>query len=260
MISPREQGFNQEIQPPFPQGSGPLGYIQPPFPQGIGPQGYIPPPFLQGVGPQGYVPPPFQQSIGPQGYVQQPQPGFSQPVQQAQQEMPQFAFGQMLQPQQDFSGQGAQFAPGYDLYQQSGGAQPDVPRTRRGPKNYARSDERIRELICERLIQELSIDVSDVSVEVQSGQVSLAGTVPDRQMKHAIEDVVDRCWGVQDIENNIRVQSAQEPGNTERGFAAQQGRTVTQAGGGFAGSSAVSGSAKAGGRESTGRGKTAAEL
>jgi osmotically-inducible protein OsmY len=40
---------------------------------------------------------------------------------------------------------------------------------------------------------------------VKDGKVSLEA-VPERWMKHAIEDVADHCSGVQDIENNIRVQ------------------------------------------------------
>ncbi len=84
-----------------------------------------------------------------------------------------------------------------------------------GPKGYRLSDERIREEICERLSQpfgeiegdELSsmLDASDVTVSVAGGLVTLEGTVPERRMKHYIEDLVDACPGVQDIENRIRV-------------------------------------------------------
>jgi osmotically-inducible protein OsmY len=35
--------------------------------------------------------------------------------------------------------------------------------------------------------------------------VVLEGTVPERRMKHAIEDLADACPGIQDIENRIRV-------------------------------------------------------
>ena len=49
------------------------------------------------------------------------------------------------------------------------------------------------------------IDSSDVTVEVAGGKVVLEGTVPERRMKHAIEDLTDACPGVQDIENRIRV-------------------------------------------------------
>jgi len=49
------------------------------------------------------------------------------------------------------------------------------------------------------------IDSSEVSVEVRSGIVVLEGAVPDRRMKHAIEDVADACLGGKVIENSIRV-------------------------------------------------------
>lgn len=74
-----------------------------------------------------------------------------------------------------------------------------------GPKGYQRSDERLREDISERLMQARFIDSSDVTVEVSGAKVVLDGTVPERRMKHAIEDLVDACPGVQDIDNRIRV-------------------------------------------------------
>lgn len=74
-----------------------------------------------------------------------------------------------------------------------------------GPKGYQRSDERLREDISERLLQAEHIDSSDVTVEVTGGKVRLEGTVPERRMKHAIEDLVDACPGVQDIENRLKV-------------------------------------------------------
>ncbi|MBS1189723.1 MAG: hypothetical protein H6R10_1515 [Rhodocyclaceae bacterium] len=95
----------------------------------------------------------------------------------------------------------------YGAYQT--GSQPEGGRNR-GPKGYQRSDERIRELICEILVQRSYIDASDVSVEVNLGRVILEGTVPQRRMKHEIEDVADSCWGVKDVENRIRVRSGQQ--------------------------------------------------
>lgn len=76
---------------------------------------------------------------------------------------------------------------------------------RRGPKGYQRSDERLREDISERLMRAMHIDSSDVSITVTDGKVILEGTVADRAMKHAIEDLADACPGVQDVENRIRV-------------------------------------------------------
>lgn len=77
-----------------------------------------------------------------------------------------------------------------------------------GPKGYQRTDERIREEICDELMQTDHIDSSEVTVDVAAAKVTLDGTVPERWMKHAIEDLADACPGVQDVENRIRIKSA----------------------------------------------------
>jgi hypothetical protein len=83
---------------------------------------------------------------------------------------------------------------------------PDLRRTfRRGPKGYQRSDERIREDISDRLMQSVYIDSSEVTVSVANGVVTLDGTVPERRMKHAIEDLAESAAGVENIDNRIRV-------------------------------------------------------
>lgn len=189
----------------------------------------------------GYAQPLPQQGSAQLEQFQQPLQRFSQGISQDQQWMAQQGYPQQ-QPQQDFGGQAGQLASSDQTYQQSQPrkAQAEVLRARRGPKNYTRSDERINELICEGVIQDLSIDVSDVSIEVEDGRVTLNGTVPHRQMKHAIEDVVDQCWGVQEIENKLRVQSCQESGNFAQRNPDQEGRTISQSGGGFTNSSGAS--------------------
>lgn len=112
---------------------------------------------------------------------------------------------------------------GYRSYRQAGGY---GGQQGRGPKGYQRSDERIREEICERLTRDDFIDASEVTVEVKERKVILSGTVPERNMKHAIEDIADHCSGVQDVENQIRVahggdtQSAQQPGSSTTGSSA----------------------------------------
>ncbi len=73
------------------------------------------------------------------------------------------------------------------------------------PKGYTRSDERIHEDVCERLSHS-GLDVSEVSVNVAEGKVTLEGTVKNRRVKHAIEDCADDCAGVVDIDNRITVQ------------------------------------------------------
>jgi osmotically-inducible protein OsmY len=49
------------------------------------------------------------------------------------------------------------------------------------------------------------IDSSEVTVELTGGKVVLAGTIPHRGMKRAIEDMAEACLGVAEVENRIRV-------------------------------------------------------
>jgi osmotically-inducible protein OsmY len=82
----------------------------------------------------------------------------------------------------------------------------------RGPKGYARSDERLREMICERLTDDPRIDASDIDLEVANQTVKLTGSVPDRRTKYEVEDLVEHC-GAKDIDNQLRVQSSARRGS-----------------------------------------------
>lgn len=94
----------------------------------------------------------------------------------------------------------------------------------RSPKGYTRSDERIREDICERLMQDPQLDVGDVSVDVENGTVNLSGQVQQRWMKHRIEDVADGCGGVKDVRNQINVAGRQKPDSGEAGETVTRNR------------------------------------
>ena len=107
-----------------------------------------------------------------------------------------------------------------------------------GPKGYQRSDERLKEDISERLMESHYIDCSDVSVDVRGAKVVLEGTVPSRHMKHAIEDLVDACPGVQDIDNRVRVGGAMSQSQSSGG---SQSNLQTGGAGGTALSGSVSG-------------------
>lgn len=74
------------------------------------------------------------------------------------------------------------------------------------PRGYTRTDERIRDQICERLTFTSGVDVGEVSVDVDKGKVTLSGTVHQRSQKYAIEDIADNTFGVTEVENNIRVE------------------------------------------------------
>jgi hypothetical protein len=76
----------------------------------------------------------------------------------------------------------------------------------RGPKGYTRSDDRIREDVCDRLSADDELDASDITVTVNAGEVTLEGTVPDRRSKHRAEDLSDSVAGVTDVHNRLRAQ------------------------------------------------------
>jgi hypothetical protein len=75
------------------------------------------------------------------------------------------------------------------------------------PKGYTRSDDRIREDVCERLTLHDAIDASRIEVGVAEGVVTLGGDVPERYMKHLAEDAVVDTIGVRDVENALRVRA-----------------------------------------------------
>ena len=75
----------------------------------------------------------------------------------------------------------------------------------RGPRGYQRSDERIREEICERLTRHGRIDASDIDIRVANAEVTLEGSVDDRESKRLAEDVAESVFGVKDVNNQIKV-------------------------------------------------------
>ena len=97
---------------------------------------------------------------------------------------------------------------GDEHWPQSSWAQQGNRAQKRGPKGYKRSDERIREDLCERLMHSDFIDSSEVTIEVTGGKVVMDGTVPHRRMKHAIEDMAEATLGVTEVENKVRVEQA----------------------------------------------------
>lgn len=75
----------------------------------------------------------------------------------------------------------------------------------RGPKGYQRSDDRIREEICDCMTDDVILDASEIEVVVKQGEVMLTGSVTDREQKRRAEDVAERIGGVRDVTNQLRV-------------------------------------------------------
>jgi osmotically-inducible protein OsmY len=80
----------------------------------------------------------------------------------------------------------------------------------KGPRNYQRSDDRIREDVCDRLADDDMLDASDIEVNVNGSEVVLSGTVLSREAKRHAEDLVESVSGVRHVENRIRVGRADE--------------------------------------------------
>lgn len=76
----------------------------------------------------------------------------------------------------------------------------------KGPKNWKRRDERIKEDVCERLWLDSQIDASAIEVDVQEGHVYLRGLVDSRDTKRAAEYRIENISGVEDVRNELRIQ------------------------------------------------------
>jgi hypothetical protein len=77
----------------------------------------------------------------------------------------------------------------------------------KGPKNYTRSDERIKEDVNDRLADDAWLDASEIEVAVKDGEVTLSGTVRSREDKRRAEDLVEDVSGVKHVQCNLRAQS-----------------------------------------------------
>lgn len=75
----------------------------------------------------------------------------------------------------------------------------------KGPKNYKRSDERIKEDLNDRLTDEWNIDASDIEVNVFNGEVTLSGFVTDRYQKRKAAELAEQISGVTHVDNLIKV-------------------------------------------------------
>jgi hypothetical protein len=82
----------------------------------------------------------------------------------------------------------------------------------KGPKGYRRSDERIREDVCDRLADDPRVDATDIEVAVSDGEVTLGGFVRSRDEKRWSEDVSEMISGVRDVHNNLRLRPSPEAG------------------------------------------------
>lgn len=96
-------------------------------------------------------------------------------------------------------------------------------RTGNAPKGYKRSDDRIREDVCDRLSERWDVESREIEVSVSNGEVTLSGSVPERGMKFRAESISDGVSGVLEVHNQLRVAMPQygRPSANERDLDAQ---------------------------------------
>jgi hypothetical protein len=94
----------------------------------------------------------------------------------------------------------------------------------RGPKNYTRSDERLREDVCDVLEDNAELDASEMEVIVEDGEVTLRGQVDGRWAKRLADDIVCSVRGVKECHNQLRTGGMREmEGRPRREMGATQG-------------------------------------
>jgi hypothetical protein len=90
-------------------------------------------------------------------------------------------------------------------WHQAGQAVERAPFAGRGPRGYQRTDARIYEDVCDRLMVDSHIDASELEVDVRDGEVVLRGHVPTREMRRQAEDAAFDIPGVRHVNNDLRV-------------------------------------------------------
>ena len=97
------------------------------------------------------------------------------------------------------------------------GYTPRGPHAGKGPKGYRRSDERIAEDVNQALADDPELDATEIEVSAKDGEVTLRGTVSDRQSKRRAEECVEHLPGVQDVRNELRTASSGSGAATSTG-------------------------------------------
>jgi hypothetical protein len=83
----------------------------------------------------------------------------------------------------------------------------------RGPKSWARSDQRLYEEVCERLLNDRLIDARGFEVDIEDGVVTLIGRVRAPADPQLAERLVRQVPGVKDVRLELSVTA---PGDEQR--------------------------------------------
>lgn len=97
----------------------------------------------------------------------------------------------------------------------------------RAPRNYQRADESITDELIERFTDHPALDATQILLQVEDGEVTLTGEVPERRMKHLAEDIAAEVRGVGELHNRISVDDGRSwlgpPGQAVRSGSNQPG-------------------------------------
>jgi osmotically-inducible protein OsmY len=100
----------------------------------------------------------------------------------------------------------------------------------RGPRNYTRSGDRIREDVNDRLTDDWRVDASDIEVTVTGTEVTLAGTVSNRDQRRRAEDIAESVSGGTHVQNNLRVKQQNQSWTGQGTTAGGVGSTASAMG------------------------------
>ena len=77
------------------------------------------------------------------------------------------------------------------------------PHVGRGPRGYRRTDERVRDDVCQWMSDDARLDARQIDVSVRDGDVTLEGCVDDRAARRLAEDIAAAVPGVRDVFNRL---------------------------------------------------------
>jgi hypothetical protein len=105
-------------------------------------------------------------------------------------------------------------------------ARAEGPHRGKGPRAWTRNDERIREQVCERLLQDRLLDAREVDVSVQEGVVTLSGAVPGASDAAHAEMLVRQTPGVTDVRAQLSYRPGTRRVDREEHFEVREGQTT----------------------------------
>jgi len=78
------------------------------------------------------------------------------------------------------------------------------PQAERGPDDGKRTDERIREDVCQWMSDDPRLERREIDVRVQDGDVTLEGRVEHRAARRLAEDIAAAVPGVRNVLNRLK--------------------------------------------------------